>query len=54
MMKYIWKVWAASLGEKANEGSDTFSDHVALFRTAVVLVNFLTCFVITAGIIHHW
>ncbi len=53
-MKYIWKVWAESLGGKAKNEDDRFSDHVAGMRSIVVLVNFATCFFIVAGIIHHW
>ena len=42
-----------SLGEKASEDSKE-ADRIALIRTVVVLVNFITCFFIIAGNIHNW
>ena len=41
----LWKLWAMSLGEKASEDSQE-ADLVAIIRTIVVLVNFITCFFI--------
>jgi hypothetical protein len=52
-MKYYWKLWAMSLGEKASDDSVT-ADRVAIIRSIVVLVNFITCFFIIAGNIRHW
>tara|TARA_E500000331_G_scaffold331456_1_gene353810 strand:- start:2801 stop:2956 length:156 start_codon:yes stop_codon:yes gene_type:complete len=51
-MKKLWRLWAKSLGEKV--GPDKDADAVAILRSIVVLVNFLTCFVIVAGVYHHW
>lgn len=42
-----------SLGEKASDDSQE-ADIVAIFRTVVVLVNFITCFFIVAGVIRHF
>tara|TARA_B100000073_G_scaffold323744_1_gene306089 strand:- start:1511 stop:1642 length:132 start_codon:yes stop_codon:yes gene_type:complete len=42
-----------SLGEKASDDSKE-ADIVAIFRTVVVLVNFITCFFIVAGVIRHF
>jgi len=51
--KRLWRLWAKSLGEK--EGTtDREADQIAMIRTVVVLVNFITCFVIIAGNIHSW
>ena len=52
-MKNIWRLWAKALGEK--EGTtDREADKIAMIRTVIALVNFLTCFVIIASNIHHW
>jgi len=52
-MKNIWRLWAKALGEK--EGTtDREADKIAMIRTVIALVNFLTCFVIIAANIHHW
>ena len=49
----IWRIWAKALGEKASE-CDKEADKVAVVRTIVVGVNFITCLFIIAGIIRHW
>jgi len=49
----LWKLWAMSLGEKASEDSEE-ADLVAVIRTIVVLVNFITCFFIMSGVVRHW
>jgi hypothetical protein len=49
----LWKLWAMSLGEKASEDSEE-ADLVAVIRTVVVLINFITCFFIMSGVVHHW
>jgi len=51
--KGLWRLWAKALGEKASE-CDRESDKVAVIRTIVVGVNFITCLFIIAGIIRHW
>jgi hypothetical protein len=51
--KGFWRLWAKALGEKASE-CDIESDKVAVIRTIVVGVNFITCLFIIAGIIRHW
>jgi len=52
-MKYYWKLWAMSLGEKASDDS-LVADRVAVIRTVVVGVNFITCFFIISGVLRHW
>lgn len=49
----LWRLWAKALGEKAST-CDRESDKVAVIRTIVVGVNFITCLFIIAGIIRHW
>jgi hypothetical protein len=51
--KGLWRLWAKALGEKASE-CDRESDKVAIIRTIVVGVNFITCLFIIAGILRHW
>ena len=53
IMRYYWKLWAMSLGERASEDS-VEADKVAMIRSVVVLVNFLTYFFIVAGVLRHW
>ena len=52
-MRTWWTLWAKALGEKATS-CDKQADKVALIRTTIVLVNFITCFFIMANIIHNW
>ena len=52
-MKAAWRIWAKALGEKATE-DDKEADIVALVRTMIVGVNFITCFFIMANTIRHW
>ena len=53
-MKRIWRIWANALGVKAKEDDNKFSDHVALVRTAILLVYVITNVVIVAGNLRHW
>ena len=53
MRARIWKLWAMSLGEKASEDSRE-ADLVAVMRSIIVLVDFITCFFIISGVVHHW
>jgi uncharacterized membrane protein len=52
-MKKIWRIWAKALGEKASS-DDKEADTIAMVRTVIVLVNFITCFFIIANIIKNW
>lgn len=52
-MKKYWRLWAKALGEKASEDNSE-ADKVALIRTVIVVVNFITCFFIMANTINHW
>lgn len=49
----MWRLWAKALGEKASSNNKE-ADMVALIRTVIVGVNFLTCFFIMANVIHNW
>lgn len=52
-MRRYWTLWAKALGEKASE-CDKEADKIAIIRTVIVLVNFITCFFIMANAVHHW
>ena len=49
----FWRLWAKSLGEKAGINNKE-ANIVAALRSIIVLVNFITCFFIIAGVIHNW
>ena len=49
----LWRIWAKALGEKASSDSQE-ADKVALIRTLIVGVNFITCFFIMASTMRHW
>lgn len=51
--KVSWRLWAKALGEKASPDNRE-ADKIAIIRTIIVLVNFLTCFFIMANVLHHW
>ena len=53
MRNNYWRLWAKSLGEKTGS-SDREADIVALIRTMIVGINFITCFFIMSGVIHNW
>jgi hypothetical protein len=53
MRTTYWRIWAKSLGEKAGS-SNKEADVIAVVRTIIVLVNFITCFFIMSGVIHNW
>jgi hypothetical protein len=49
----MWRLWAKALGEKAGK-SDIEANHIAIIRTAILLVYFITNFFIIAGVIRQW
>lgn len=49
----MWRLWAKALGEKAFD-SKKDADRVAVIRTIIVGVNFITCFFIMTNIVHNW
>ena len=52
-MKNLWRLWAKAIGEKEG-ATDAEADKIAMIRTIIVGVNFITCFFIIAGVIHQW
>ena len=53
ILSKAWRLWAKSLGEKEGK-SNKEADVIALIRTIIVLVNFITCFFIMSGVVHNW
>jgi len=57
LYKYIakvWLVWKFAVGSFSDEKTKDYDDIVAVVRTMIVLVNFVTCFFIMANAIRHW
>jgi len=52
-MRYFWRLWAKSLGEKAGSTKQE-ADRIAVIRTVVVLIYIVTNCFIVAGVIRHW
>ena len=53
-MKKIWTIWKYAIGSFSDEKTADYDDIVAVIRTFVVLINFITCFFIMANVIHNW
>ena len=48
---------AGALGMSSDQLADMLlqeADLVAVMRSIIVLVNFITCFFIISGVVHHW
>ena len=52
-MNRIWRIWAKALGQKEG-ASNQEADLIAVVRSLIVGVNFITCLFIIAGIVRHW
>ena len=53
MMVRLWRIWAKALGEKSG-ATDREADYIAIVRSVIVGLNFITCLFIIAGVIHNW
>jgi hypothetical protein len=53
MMVRLWRIWAKALGEKSG-ATDREADYIAVVRSVIVGLNFVTCLFIIAGVIHNW
>jgi len=54
MKSKIWTIWKYTIGSFSDEKTADYDDYVAIVRTFIVLVNFVTCFFIMANTIHNW
>lgn len=52
-MDRVWRIWCKAIGDKSG-ATDAESDYIALVRTVIVGLNFVTCLFIIAGVIHNW
>ena len=50
----MWTIWKYAIGSFSDEKTADYDNHVAIIRTLVVFVNFVTCFFIMANVIHNW
>ena len=53
-MKKFWTIWAKSLGSKADENDNWYSDKVAIVRTLIVLQAIITNAFIVVNIVKNW
>lgn len=53
MRRYIWRIWAKALGEKASPEKEE-ADVIALIRSIIVLSYLTTNAFIIAGVVKHW
>lgn len=53
-MNKIWTIWKYALGGFSDDKTEPYDDYVALLRTIIVGINFITCFFIMANVIHNW
>mgnify|MGYP003334562782 CR=1 FL=1 len=53
MMRRLWRIWAKALGDKSG-ATDREADYIAIVRSVIVGLNFITCLFIIAGVIHNW
>lgn len=54
LLKKFWTIWAKSLGSKANENDNWYSDKVAIIRTLIVLQAVITNAFIVVNILKGW
>ena len=53
IMVKLWRIWVKALGEKSG-ATDREADYIAIVRSVIVGLNFITCLFIIAGVIHNW
>ena len=53
-MRKLWTIWKYAVGSFSDERTKEHDNTVAIIRTAIVVVNVLTCLIIVANIIHNW
>jgi len=50
----LWTIWKYTIGSFSDEKTAEHDNIVAILRTIIVLVNFMTCFFIMTNIVHNW
>ena len=54
MLDKVWTIWKYTIGNFSDEITVEHDNAVAVLRTLIVLVNFMTCFFIMANVVHNW
>ena len=54
MKAKVWTIWKYTIGSFSDEKTAEHDNAVAVLRTLIVLVNFMTCFFIMANVVHNW
>jgi len=49
-----WTIWKYTIGSFNDDKTVEYDNAIAILRTFIVIVNFLTCFFIMANIINKW
>ena len=49
-----WTIWKYTIGSISDDKTVEHDDAIAILRTIIVIVNFVTCFFIIANIINKW
>ena len=49
-----WTIWKYTIGSFSDDKTVEHDDIIAILRTCIVLVNFITCFFIIANVINKW
>ena len=53
-MNKAWTIWKYAIGSFSDEKTAEYDNIVAIIRTVVVFINFVTCFFIMGNVIHNW
>jgi len=50
----LWTIWKYTIGSFSDEKTEKYDNIVAVIRTAIVLINCITCFFIMSNVVHNW
>ena len=53
-MRKLITIWKFAIGSFSDDKTEGYDNHVMIFRSILVLVNFVTCFFIIANTLRHW
>ena len=54
VLNRLWKIWQYALGSYSDDKTAEYDNIITVIRSVIVLVNFITCFFIIAGVIRHF
>jgi len=49
-----WIIWKYTIGSFSDEKTAEYDNIVAVLRSVIVGINFMTCFFIMANVVHNW